>query len=393
MPVLDLFPARRMACATGLPAPTAVRPAEADPLPALTGLRFVAAMMIVVHHYKRYFPWDVSERAPSTLSQGVSLFFVLSGFILTHVYSSRPFPGYAAFVRARLARSWPMHALATLALVLYVRPESITFDGPGWFDKWVQLVFNLTLTHAAMPFDSYIYSWNAVSWSISTEMFFYLAFPFLLVDLRRRWLRHVGLALICAALVLGALRLAGVPTEGGRNEVTLLSGVYANPLVRVVEFVLGMVTWLAWDRWLRDARQGPLAGTLAELVLALAVVAWLGWGVEAVGRTISWPPLAVAFGHAGSAWLFALLIATLARPRGAIGCVLAVRPLVFLGEISFAIYLLHQVLLKFLAGWLPRDAVTPVMVFAALVILAAGAHVAVEKPARRVLGPGKPALG
>ena len=50
--------------------------------------------------------------------------------------------------------------------------------------------------------------------------------------------------------------------------------------------MLGMATWVAWDRWLRDARYGPVTGTAPELALALAVVRWLGWGVEAVGRVI-----------------------------------------------------------------------------------------------------------
>jgi len=74
-----------------------------------------------------------------------------------------------------------------------------------------------------------------------------------------------------------------------------------------------MATWVAWDRWLRDARHGPVTATTVALALALA----------------------------------------LARPRGMIGRVLATRPAVFLGEVGFAIDMLHQVLLKFPEGRLP----------------------------------------
>lgn len=133
--------------------------ANVDDLKPLTSLRFVAAMMIVLLHSLVYFKsqWLWLTYVPQTAVQGVSFFFVLSGFILTHVYSRRQY-SYADFLWARFARLWPMH-IATIALVMFcVRADSITFDGPGLFSKWVTLAANVTLTHAVVPYTAFTFS-------------------------------------------------------------------------------------------------------------------------------------------------------------------------------------------------------------------------------------------
>lgn len=121
---------------------------EVENLKALTSLRFVAAFMIIVHHAPGLLKWDWPKIFPATSFHGVSFFFVLSGFILAHVYSTKRMPAYGSFIRARFARLWPVHAAAIVFLVLAVTPESITFDGPGIFSKWVTLGFNLALLHS-----------------------------------------------------------------------------------------------------------------------------------------------------------------------------------------------------------------------------------------------------
>lgn len=358
---------------------------EAPALAPLTSLRFVAAMMIVVHHIKLYFPWEWSVGAPSTLVHGVSFFFVLSGFILTHNYASKPFPGYRRFMWARFAKLWPLHVFALLMLVTFVRPDSITFDGPGIFSKWVQLAFNLTLTQSVMPFTSYAFSWNGVSWSISTEAFFYLAFPLLLVNIRSTWhWKLLGSALVAGAVML-ALKLARVPLDGDINTVTITSSIYTNPLVRGFEFCLGMATWVLWDRYVRNLKIGFAEWTAIEAALVGAIFAWLGGGYYAAVDHVHSPAIAELFGIDGSCWLFAALIAVMASGKGAIGQFLSHRLLVFLGQISFAVYLLHQILLKFFAGWLPAGAVTPMMFFAALLFIASAAYLMVERPLQRFL--------
>ena len=354
-------------------------------LAPLTSLRFVAAMMIVVHHIKLYFPWSWSVDAPATLVHGVSFFFVLSGFILTHAYTSQPFPGYRQFLWKRFAKLWPLHVFALLMLVTFVRPDSITFDGPGIFSKWVQLASNLTLTHALMPFTSYAFSWNGVSWSISTEAAFYLAFPLLLVNIRSTWhWKLIGSALVAGAMIL-VLKAFHLPAYGGINEVSLESATYTNPLIRGFEFCLGMATWVLWDRYVRGSKLPAHIWAAIEVAVLAVIVLWLWKGFFVLHAHIHWVTILLLFERAGSCWLFAALIAVIASGRGAIGQLLSYRPLVFLGEISFAVYMVHQILLKFLGGWLPAGTVTPTMFFAALLFIAAGSYLMIERPAQRFL--------
>ncbi|MGA2794941.1 MAG: acyltransferase, partial [Roseiarcus sp.] len=152
-------------------------PADLKPL---TSLRFFAAAMIVALHLQETLdvPWpDVSDRG---LRQGVTFFFVLSGFILTHVYSDQPGLTVRTFLTLRLARLYPTQLAALLLLVLLLPWREIVYTSPSADVSATALVAKLLLIDALWPTAPLTYSWNGVSWSLSTEMFFYLAFPLLL---------------------------------------------------------------------------------------------------------------------------------------------------------------------------------------------------------------------
>jgi len=350
-------------------------------LKPLTSLRFVAAIMIVAYHAKNYFLWSWVHDAPSTLSKGVSFFFVLSGFILTHVYTSKPINSYRYFIRARVARLWPIHVATLIILVTTVRPDSITFDGPGIFNKWIALSINLALLHSIVPFFSYTFSWNAVSWSISTEIFFYLAFPLLLMQIEKTWhWKLLGAALSCAAL-LTVLKLAHVPLDGDVNTLSVQSATYANPLARGFEFCLGMAAWVFWRRYVRALNLRAVAWTIIEATLLIITTLWLSswfFTIEAFLKPDEL--LQQLFRLSSSSGFFAALIVGFASGRGLIGRILSARIPVFLGHISFAIYMVHQVLMKAAITWLPSTAVHTLPYIAILLIVAASLHLLVEKP-------------
>jgi peptidoglycan/LPS O-acetylase OafA/YrhL len=84
--------------------------------------------------------------------------------------------------------------------------------------------------------------------------------------------------------------------------------------------------------------------------------------------------------------VFAILIAVVASGRGVVGLILSNRVLVYLGEISFSIYMLHLVLMKIFAfSFVPELPVTPLMYFSALLFLASCSYFMIEKPAQRLL--------
>jgi peptidoglycan/LPS O-acetylase OafA/YrhL len=359
---------------------------RAEDLKPLTSLRFIAAAMIVLMHCSLYYTWPWLKTpllAKVPLLHGVSFFFVLSGFILTHVYGPQNMP-YRRFLWLRFARLWPVHAVCLIVIPFVVPAGSVTFDGPGMFSKWVTLAANVTLTHALAPYLSYVFSWNSVSWSISTAMFFYAVFPFLLGGLTRFWPHYlIGSVAVIGGFVGLAHWFHLAPLSQDVNAITIMSLDYANPLFRLFEFCLGMASYLAWRNrpaWLDK----PAIATAAECAVLAILAVWFMGGfrtfrgaVAGDGTVDRWLEIA------GSCWAFALTIVVMAKGNGVIGRILSLRLSVWLGEISFAVYMVHQILMKALSvapGWHAEWIVLPAVVLAAAI-----AHHVVETPCRLAL--------
>lgn len=348
----------------------------------LTSLRFLAAMMIVLHH-AHVMEWPWAKMLSPVLNHGVSFFFVLSGFILTHVYSERPSVGLGGFLRARYARIWPVHVLSVVVLVAIVAPDSITFDGPGVFSKWVVLVANLALLHAIVPIIAYTFSWNSVSWSISTEIFFYLAFPLLLRNIRATWHYKLGGALVMAAALLWLLATLNVPITSELNAVNAIAATYPSPIMRGFEFVLGMSVWVLWDRYLRGMQLSILMWTVLELICIGLTMMWLANVLPVLASVNPW--VLLFLGPVGSCWVFSILIALFASSQGVVALLLSVRPMVFLGGISFSVYMLHQIFFKYFLTTAAWPDVPEWIYFAVLLGVSSLSYLLVERPMQRVL--------
>ncbi|MEU1462787.1 acyltransferase [Streptomyces sp. NPDC005727] len=343
-------------------APPTARPA----LPSLTGLRWVAALLVFGLHVNNfgYFggePGRIVLWGFGAGATGVSFFFVLSGFVLT--WSARPHDRAPAFWRRRIARVYPVH-LVTLGIALlmaYALPHQARPTSG-------QALSNLLLVH------SWWRPWwqtlNPVSWSLACEAFFYAAFPLLFLLLRRLGAR--GATVLGALSVVAVLVLARADAHHWTEQA-----LYSMPAARLPEFVLGAVTarLVLLGRW-----RGPgLEAALALAVIGYFLVPQVTPGYPATVCTI-----------AG----FALLIpaAAVADLRG-LPSLWRRRRLVRLGELSFAFYMIHLLVLRAgtqLLGTKPHFgllaglAVTAVA-FTVSLALSWVLYEAVERPARRLL--------
>ena len=152
----------------------------------LTGLRGYAALMVCLHHYNYRKSGTLFYDIVAKGDWGVIVFFVLSGFVLAYVYQDWFKLGlhksdFTHFIRLRLARVYPLHLIMLLLwglLILCGRIAITENDSPYTF------ILNLTLTHA-WGFTPSL-SWNLPSWSISSEFFCYLLFPLLIVLVRSK---------------------------------------------------------------------------------------------------------------------------------------------------------------------------------------------------------------
>lgn len=283
--------------------------AKLERLPSLTGLRFIAAFVVFGFHINAAGLWpylDVPFRQGAT---GVSFFFILSGFVLT--WSAKPDTKPVTVWRRRAAKIFPNH-VATWLVVLVAAGAATP----------AAALANLSLTQAWFPSESVYFGLNTPAWSLSCEWAFYLAFPLLIRwRMRRPWL--VASAAVIAILTVPAIALS-MP---GHLEYWF---VFVFPPVRALEFVLGMAM-------ARVVQQKKWIGVGLWPASALFVAAYVGsWYLPA-----SFPYVA------GTVIPLALLIpaAAVADLTGAWSPWRS-RWMVWLGTVSFAFYMVHQIVIR-----------------------------------------------
>lgn len=369
---------------------------QVEKLNALTSLRFFAAALIVVHHSQGCFGISTGFHRYFPTYQAVSFFFVLSGFILTYVYRSFDSRGQVRkFFIARIARIWPLHVATLVITLLFFHKHywHLAVDPERSLQFYLTLVSNFFLIQAWIPLKEYFWSFNAVSWSISTEFAFYLLFPFLLLNIKKRWKIELIIVFTISMAVVILSMVAGIPVGRASGGFGLLGVININPVVRVFEFCMGMSAALFFDRLKDRYNPGLVRGTAIELILVCAVVFvmtlnhWFMSKIEPVlGQAgVSW----VANGVLNS-FFFAMMILFFAVPRGLVSKCISGRFFVFLGEISFSIYLLHQILIRvYRADIAPIDDFPGAFSYIYFwIILLTGSYLLwsiVEKPCRKTI--------
>lgn len=369
----------------------------------LTGVRFVAALWVLLHHASFlpvdvYGPW-LAPVAPVVAAGplGVDLFFVLSGLVLARSYlerwAGRPRAReVGAFVRARLARIWPLYALVVgvfglwcLARARWGTDGVVTWQaaqpdlGPwGWL---AQLTMTQLWTSSTVDGVSFVLP----TWSVSAEWAAYLAFPLLAVALW--WLRRLPWP------VLGVLAtaVAAVPAAVGVLAPVGPDGAVFPWGVRVGGgFIGGVLTWLA-------ARRVPATPTTVRWAHRVGLVA-----LAEILLVVLWaaaPPPSAALA-APERLLFAVpffpvLLGALVLADGGPARWLASAPMRWGGRLSYALYLVHFPMIEVTWVAMTRfDVLAPGSSGAALlvphvlvaaVLLAHVLHRWVELPARRRL--------
>jgi peptidoglycan/LPS O-acetylase OafA/YrhL len=345
-------------------------PAAPADLRPLTALRFIAAMWVAV-----YALWEnlAAPFTPALVAKGylgVELFFVLSGFILCHVYLAQHAEkrfSYRDFMWARVARVYPLHIatlLAVMALGLAAVFVGMSVDGN--LLSWRSLPANIFMVHAwGLAPDA---AFNHRSWSISAEWFAYLLFPaFAFVTWKLRNAPLVAVAASLALLVVlyvGFERIAGFPL----TQATFQWGA-----LRIVPcFAYGCALYLAY-------RQGPLKSPgLVAVIAAFALISAAALNL--------WDGVIVA--------VCGLLILALAGlPNDRAGW-MASKPAVYLGEISYAVYMVlvpWQLLAVNLAAKVTNapdkllHAVVWLPILLVLPVVAAIAYHLVEYPCRKAI--------
>ncbi|GAA5086102.1 acyltransferase family protein [Nocardia iowensis] len=317
------------------PAVTTVRP----PLPSLTGMRFIAASMVVFTHVMLRLTPDRYVEGKGlgmfwqmTGNVGVSFFFILSGFVLT--WAVRPGLARSAFWRKRICKIYPNHLVTALLVVVLML-------GSGQAVELKTLIPNLLLIQSWFPDLHITFGINAVSWSLACEVLFYLAFPLLYfwisrIPVERLWVSAIAVtAAIWSIPVIADLLMSDTPPPAPGMGYSALQYwfTFAFPPTRCLEFVLGIMVAriVISGRWVKIGFLPTLA-----VFLVFGAGALYAPGIYVAAPATMVIPLALVI------------------PMGAVADLrqtstfLNGRVMVWLGEVSFALYMVH--LLVIMAG-------------------------------------------
>lgn len=358
-------------------------------LDALTSLRFFAAFYVVVFHF--WSSYQLTESKPLLIGlgeTGVTFFFLLSGFILSYSYDDDgefPKGSHGRFYLARLVRIYPVY-IATI-LIMFPALVFLRNTAPDQNFREIWALTSPLALHAWIP--GAACSLNCPNWSISTEAFFYLLFPLAFAPVFRRPL----LALVLAVMTMVAIWWMQIDdwVSTGRSLDAMKTASFASdqwgdlrmqlytyfPLTRLPEFVIGIGLYALWKRGADQVAARTFY--LATVLGAIVVVMTAHWVPENVMRT-GW-----------SALCYAPLVLAAANTNAGM---LTMPALVWLGKISFALYLVHSPVDSYLRTidkmTLGATLATMPVVFFCLATVIAFAAAAflfhfVEEPARRLI--------
>ncbi|QIL77850.1 acyltransferase family protein [Hymenobacter sp. HDW8] len=369
--------------------------------PALTGVRAVGAYMVFIYHIV------ISDQASFLSGKssgiewlarlgleghiGVTIFFVLSGFLITARYInglSFTKSWFRRYLQNRFARIYPVYLILTVfafTIMTYKYSNNWYEWGAAFtpFDKVVTIILNLTLTRAY--FYDIAFIGIPTAWTLTVEETFYLSAPFLLLGLRfnTRALYLYPLILLIIGLALAGFCTRYLPYYGLMNSIGLMLGMTF--FGRCIEFLMGMRLALWMNRRAEDKHKNPVthatAFGVAGIIIGALLLAVIQYFIEKdtpaslymifIVNNILLPiPIVLLF------W-------GLIRERTWLQSILQSRLFILLGKSSYIFYLIHLGAVDFLFThnvsdhWLVR--------LVAYTLLSITLYHLVEKPMQKLL--------
>jgi len=332
---------------------------------SLTASRAFAAVMIYIFHFGRdILPMKKLSCLFNSANLAVSYFFVLSGFVLYISYRKSSFT-YGNFLSKRAVRIAPAYFLALgLSVILY-----FYFYKSGYSPDYLkQLIYSLLFIQAYIP--GYALSLNIAAWSISVEMFFYILFPWLLVVQKKN-----NRLFIYGTIVLFILTQAAYIVFFKRDfsHIENFTFFVYSPAIHIHEFLIGMIGGFLFERYtFKKIRFAPLPTIILCVIIGLIV-----------SRSIT--NLDFQAGLMAPLFMALILATAVYNPR-----FLNVKTFIFLGEISYGIYILqflvHEFLLWLNIAWMKLPEQTFFYFsFVVLCIAATISYYCLEQPLRSIV--------
>jgi peptidoglycan/LPS O-acetylase OafA/YrhL len=301
-------------------------------LSSLTALRGIAALLVAVFHFEMAIARFVPAAQTMFFEKCylmVDLFFIMSGFIMIHVYSNHFKNNIQAkslknFLVARFARIYPLHLFSLLLLVVIVRWITNWGDPPIIFEQPADILPNIFLLQS-FGFTK-IYSWNIPSWSISAEWAAYILFPVIALSINKKKTVSVILLLILVVAAYYSIMYL-LPRKNPLNPSIPvphnLNTTFDYGYIRgIAGFTAGILVYLVYElRAVRKAFSSDIVSLLIILAITLAMHFSLNDGI--------------------TVFLFAILVLSFTANNGWIANFCNRKIPQFLGNISYSVYLMQ----------------------------------------------------
>jgi peptidoglycan/LPS O-acetylase OafA/YrhL len=306
-------------------------------LEALTGIRFFAALAIVLLHLNGVLLIRAGTFDRAGFAYGVCLFFVLSGFVLHYSWRQKQDRlRWGHFMVGRIAKIWPAHLAVIVLIVLIVGADEI---------NWIRSTYSTTqVASTLLLLQSWTYdihttfAINDPSWSLSNELFFYATFPLL------SWLAIRSVALTVLAVAFTSLAWTTYVSTIGPG-VNLDAAIYAHPLARLYQFGIGVAACEIFFRTDFLFKRDNVVQIVAVAFCAISVASLAPAFASLVQH---WPAFFVEAEGVFPTLAFAVMIFVMASGGGFISnSVLSNRIVVWLGETSFTLYLVHFPIIRY----------------------------------------------
>jgi peptidoglycan/LPS O-acetylase OafA/YrhL len=343
-------------------------------LKPLTSLRFFFALMVFFSHLD-YILKSNSIQLKNIYSEylyegyiGVSFFFILSGFILSYKYQKLLLSNQISkqkFWLARFARIYPLHLLTLIISIPLIASE--------WFNNQIKFIIkffiNAGLLQSFFPQQNIHYAFNSPSWSISTEAFFYLLFPFFILRFTlnyKKLIKSVLLILIIAIIIIYTV-----------NDSLSHYIVYVNPFMRSIDFIIGIGLFNIYN-FINTKKINIYYNLIEVTSLILLVIFFLFHN-----------RIPQVFRYSAYYWLpMSAIILAYAFQGGVISKLLSHKLLIISGEISYGFYMFHQLIIRYFSKITKLEdhiIETSISIFIITLIISYFSHQYFEKPVNSFL--------
>ena len=287
----------------------------------LTFTRFIAALLIVIFHYGLdIFPFNLNRQMFSGANVGVSYFFVLSGFVMIIAYYKKQRISAFEYLRNRFARIYPLYMLA---LLLFIGYRLVGTNAPILIDE---VLLSSFMIQSWIPGKALLL--NFPGWSLSVELFFYISFPILFNLFYRKFgLKQLLIPCILFFVLSQVVFIYGYysPFYTGFKSVSH-DLLFYFPVMHLNEFILGNIAGL----YLVNKKDWKAQNNSIYILLSII----------ACGVLLTFSN-AMIFHNGLLSVIFLPLILWIATDNSWIAKISQKRFFVYLGEISYGVYILQ----------------------------------------------------